>query len=69
MIAVIRTMKRQIKELKERIEKLEDRPILYQRKDSFGRATGTVYKQGQNTLHNPTELDYIQDKNSEKENE
>ena len=46
----------------QRIEKLEDRPLLYQRRSTSGDATGLVYAQGQNALHEPVELDHIKNK-------
>ena len=35
-----------------RIEKLEARPIMYQRQDYTGNPTGMVYTHGQNKIHN-----------------
>jgi len=55
-------MKSIIEDLERRIEKLEARPLLYQRKDTFGNPTGMVYIQGQSKLHEPVELDYIKNK-------
>ena len=46
----------------QRIEKLEDRPLLYQRRGISGNATGLVYAQGQNALHEPVELEHIKNK-------
>jgi len=48
--------------LMHRIEKLEDRPLLYQRRGISGNATGLVYAQGQNALHEPVELEHIKNK-------
>lgn len=45
-----------------RIEKLEARPVLYQRRSTSGDATGLVYAQGQNALHEPVELEHIKNK-------
>ena len=45
-----------------RIEKLEARPVLYQRRNTSGDATGLVYAQGQNALHEPVELEHIRNK-------
>jgi len=45
-----------------RIEKLESRPVLYQRRSTSGDATGLVYAQGQNALHEPVELEHIKNK-------
>ena len=56
-----------ILDLEKRIEKLESRPLLYQRRDIFGNATGLVYAQGQNALHEPVELDHIKKRNSPNE--
>lgn len=56
------TLEKTIKDLEKRIKKLEERPVLYQRKDTFGNPTGFVYTPGQNKLHDPVELDYIKDK-------
>ena len=36
-----------------RIEKLEARPTLYQRKSVYGEPTGIVYKHGQTKAHSP----------------
>jgi len=38
--------------LTQRIEKLEARPIMYQRQDYTGNPTGMVYTHGQNKIHN-----------------
>ena len=38
--------------LTQRIEKLEARPIMYQRQDYTGNPTGMVYIHGQNKIHN-----------------
>ena len=35
-----------------RLEKLEARPIMYQRQDYTGNPTGMVYTHGQNKIHN-----------------
>ena len=51
-----------INSLTQRIEKLEARPILYQRRNTSGDATGLVYAQGQNALHEPVELEHIKNK-------
>ena len=48
--------------LTKRIEKLESRPVLYQRSSTSGDATGLVYVQGQNALHEPVELEHIKNK-------
>ena len=40
--------------LEDRIEYLEKRPNLYQRKDTAGQPTGMVYVKGQNKKHNDT---------------
>ena len=48
--------------LTQRIEKLEARPALYQRRGTSGDATGLVYAQGQNALHEPVELEHIKNK-------
>jgi len=56
-----------IRDLQARIEKLEARPLLYQRKDTTGNASGLVYAQGQNALHQPVELDHIKNKKSTNE--
>ncbi len=56
-----------IRDLQARIEKLEARPLLYQRKDTSGNAAGLVYAQGQNALHQPVELDHIKNKKSTNE--
>ena len=61
------SLKETIADLLKRIEKLEARPLLYQRNDSLGNPTGLVYSQGQTKLHEPVELDYIRDKNSSME--
>ena len=39
--------------LTQRIEKLEARPTLYQRKSVYGEPTGIVYTHGQTKAHNP----------------
>ena len=54
-----------INSLIQRIEKLEARPVLYQRRGTSGNATGLVYAQGQNALHEPVELDHIKNKAQE----
>ena len=54
-----------INSLTQRIEKLEARPILYQRRNTSGDATGLVYAQGQNALHDPVELEHIKNKGQE----
>ena len=51
-----------INSLIQRIEKLEARPALYQRRGTSGDATGLVYAQGQNALHEPVELEHIKNK-------
>ena len=51
-----------INSLIQRIEKLEARPVLYQRRNTSGDATGLVYAQGQNALHEPVELEHIKNK-------
>ena len=51
-----------INSLTQRIEKLESRPVLYQRRSTSGDATGLVYVQGQNALHEPVELEHIKNK-------
>jgi len=51
-----------INSLTQRIEKLESRPVLYQRSSTSGDATGLVYVQGQNALHEPVELEHIKNK-------
>jgi len=38
--------------LTKRIDKLEARPIMYQRQDYTGNPTGMVYIHGQNKIHN-----------------
>jgi len=38
--------------LTKRIDKLEARPIMYQRQDYTGNPTGMVYTHGQNKIHN-----------------
>ena len=48
--------------LTQRIEKLESRPVLYQRRGTLGNTTGLVYAQGQNALHEPVELEHIKNK-------
>ena len=54
-----------INSLTQRIEKLEARAVLYQRRGTSGNATGLVYAQGQNALHEPVELDHIKNKEQE----
>ena len=54
-----------INSLTQSIEKLEARPVLYQRRRTSGNATGLVYAQGQNALHEPVELDHIKNKAQE----
>lgn len=66
MIDII-DIEKTIVDLEKRIEKLELRPLLYQRRDIFGNATGLVYAQGQNALHEPVELDHIKNKKSNDE--
>ena len=39
--------------LTQRIEKLEARPTLYQRKSVYGEPTGIVYTHGQTKAHSP----------------
>ena len=51
--------------LTQRIEKLEASPVLYQRRGISGNATGLVYAQGQNALHEPVELEHIKNKAQE----
>jgi hypothetical protein len=51
-----------INSLIQRIEKLEARPVLYQRRSTSGDTTGLVYAQGQNALHEPVELEHIRNK-------
>ena len=51
-----------INSLTQRIEKLEARPLLYQRRSTSGDATGLVYAQGQNALYEPVELEHIRNK-------
>ena len=51
-----------INSLTQRIEKLEARPVLYQRRNTSGDAIGLVYAQGQNALHEPVELEHIKNK-------
>ena len=41
-----------ISSLTKRLEKLEARPIMYQRQDYTGNPTGMVYTHGQNKIHN-----------------
>jgi len=41
-----------ISSLTKRLEKLEARPIMYQRQDYTGNPTGMVYIHGQNKIHN-----------------
>ena len=55
-------MNKKIEDLEKRIEKLEARPVLYQRRDASGNPTGLVYSVGQNALHEPVELDYIKNR-------
>ena len=54
-----------INSLTQRIEKLEARPALYQRRGTLGNSTGLVYAQGQNALHEPVELEHIKNKAQE----
>jgi hypothetical protein len=58
-----------ITDLEKRIEKLEARPLLYQRKDIFGNSNGLVYAKVQNALHQPVELDHIKNKTLTNEDE
>lgn len=58
-------IEKQIADLQRRIEKLEARPVLYQRRGTLGNATGLVYAQGQNALHEPVELEHIKNKGLE----
>ena len=58
-------IEKQIADLQRRIEKLEARPVLYQRRGALGNATGLVYAQGQNALHEPVELEHIKNKGLE----
>jgi hypothetical protein len=58
-------IEKQIEDLQRRIEKLESRPVLYQRRGTLGNATGLVYAQGQNVLHEPVELEHIKNKGLE----
>ena len=51
-----------INSLIQRIEKLEARPVLHQRRSTSGDATGLVYAQGQNALPEPVELEHIKNK-------
>ena len=46
--------KTRIVSLEDRIEYLEKRQNLYQRKDTAGQPTGMVYAKGQNKKHNDT---------------
>ena len=58
-------IEKQIEDLQRRIEKLASRPVLYQRRGTLGNATGLVYAQGQNALHEPVELEHIKNKGLE----
>ena len=58
-------IEKKIADLQRRIEKLEARPVLYQRKGVLGNPNGFVYTQGQNALHEPVELEHIKNKGLE----